>query len=505
MRECSNGNPWTIIILFLLTGMLSGTALHSQHDSLSIAQAFHDQGQLYHAKAILNAYLLDHPGDVEAKRLFIHTIYWMGEEDNALVLYQKALTEHPGHRGIQLDYAGVLAENGKYQKAHVILDEMLHNNPSDQDALYLHAATWYWQGYVNKGLESLEKGGFQDEQYSEVATLKRELQIANALNTSLDANYIWDDQPLQRPMLEIRAEKWQSPFFHPGMTAAYSPFSNDSTTFQTFIFTLDNLFDFRTIGLKVHPAASVLHSVHPTTFLWDVSIGKRLLRHFEFQFGWNRSVYPHTFSAIENVLTFDRLKFGLLFQKKDSWLGAAAYRVDEFKDVNQVATGYAWVLSPPVGSAVFHVRIGYGFNVSDAEDNRFQSIETLEQILIDYMPGEQIEGNYDPYFTPEDQFAHAGLVSFRFSGNNSLFLELGGSYGFHGHTDQPYLFLNEVEGSVAISRGYYETDYHPVELRFSAGRQLSQSITISFTYAFLKTLFYQRHSTGMQINKRFLP
>jgi hypothetical protein len=399
----------------------------------------------------------------------------------------------------------MLIEIGEYREAQVVLEKVLRVNPEDREALFLEATAWYWQGYVRKGLTAIKKINFSDSPFPEAAAMKSELLITNALKTSLDANYIWDDQPLERPMLAVQAEKWHSPFFHPRIAAGYNPFSNDSTTFQTYIFSLDNLFGFNSIGLKVHPSASVFHSKHPTLFLWDIFVGKRMLRHFELQFGWERSVYPHTITAIEKVLTFDRLSLGLEFHKQDSWLGEAAYWSDDFEDGNQIKTAYTWLLSPPLKFSRFGIRVGYGFNMSDAKENRFESVEMLEQILIDYIPDEQIDGIYDPYFTPEDQFTHSGLVSIRFSGNNNLVLELGGSYGFYGRTDQPYIYLDEENSLIGLKRGFYETDYHPVELQFSASRPVSQSVSLSLNYAFLKTLFYRRHSAGLQITRKFLP
>jgi tetratricopeptide (TPR) repeat protein len=146
--------------LYRMTGDAQNAATAAQHvatlkrlpaEIVNATSLFSD-GELLPAEQIVRAYLLQHGNHVEGMRLLARIGMARQIWDDADLLLEAALTLAPEYRAARHDYATVLVERHKYQRAREELEKLLKIEPENRDYRTLYATACVGLGEHEKAV-----------------------------------------------------------------------------------------------------------------------------------------------------------------------------------------------------------------------------------------------------------------------------------------------------------------------------------------------------------------
>ena len=175
-----------------------------ERDLLEMAQVAFQQGDLVHALELGEAWLEDHPLDVEAMHLCALAAVGQGDESKAMALYRKALRFEPAHGTLHHNIGALLERRKDYVNALYHLRRALELQP-DFPEIYLNlgnvldalgqseeALVMYQEAlrrlpdtddvYFNRGCTLNRMGRYQESLASFEAILQGDPDNAAALN-----------------------------------------------------------------------------------------------------------------------------------------------------------------------------------------------------------------------------------------------------------------------------------------------------------------------------------
>jgi tetratricopeptide (TPR) repeat protein len=117
-----------------------------------VATGLFSDGELTPAENIVRAYLLEHGNHIEAMRLLARIGLKRDVLDDAELLLEAVLELAPDYRAARHDYALVLLERHKYQRAREELDKLLQLEPENREYRTLYANTCVGLGEHDRAL-----------------------------------------------------------------------------------------------------------------------------------------------------------------------------------------------------------------------------------------------------------------------------------------------------------------------------------------------------------------
>jgi tetratricopeptide (TPR) repeat protein len=135
--------------LYRMTGQNENAGMAAAHvatlkrlpSEIVHATALFSDGDLLPAENIVRAYLLKHGNQVEAMRLLARIGIARDVLDDAELLLEAVLELAPDYRAARHDYAGVLLERHKHQRAREELEKLLKLEPHNRQYKTLYATT----------------------------------------------------------------------------------------------------------------------------------------------------------------------------------------------------------------------------------------------------------------------------------------------------------------------------------------------------------------------------
>lgn len=195
-------------------------------------------------------------------------------------------------------------------------------------------------------------------------------------------------------------------------------------------------------------------------------------------------------------------ELGLGFDRKSRWLGRAAYQHQDFKDGNNAYTAYLWLLAPVIHKNDFSFKTGYAFSYADAKQNTFKpkNSQPIPPVL-----NTEIEGIYDPYFTPAEQSIHSLLVSLQIPFSKFARFSSNLNIGVAAHASQPSLFVDKNGmGPFFINKKFEPYSYTPVEFSGELQFTLSRNFYINGNYMYQSLIFFKSHTVSIQLKYLFI-
>ncbi|MES2396918.1 MAG: hypothetical protein V4549_12980, partial [Bacteroidota bacterium] len=215
--------------------------------------------------------------------------------------------------------------------------------------------------------------------------------------------------------------------------------------------------------------------------------------------------YLNTISSLKNNVMQNNVSAFVSFDKSNSWKGKAGYTFQQFNDGNYMQSAYGWVLSPSLRFSKFETTIGYAYNYCDTKDNRFVPVKTLNEIIAVYSSTAQITGEYNPYFTPQNQQIHSVLGNVIFSPFKSLSFSVNAKIGFYAVADNPYLFLDKsTANELVITRGFVSEKYFPMEIKGKINYTLSRKMEVEADYVYLQTFYFNSNTINLAFKYTFI-
>jgi|GEM_PF-3153782 len=474
-------------------------------DAFTIAKDHIAKKQFRKANKVLKTYHAAHPKDLNSLWLQAQVQLYRNNNKQSNELYQSALKLDPNNDYLKLSYIHSLADMGKTGQAENMLYVMENGGSDYSDIALLHARLYYYQGNNKKAAAHVKKALQYDGNSTEANELNDQINIAKAPKLSLTTSYLSDNQPLSVLMSGIRLEK----SFHRALTLYVD--GSDYHFLQSKVsdapwIKAGNKMYFPKAGLRLNVGAGVMKFPVKDEVSWtgELSLNEKISQQFDVDLGVDRVPYFGTKSSVDTNISAMRFS-AMLNWHKSNWLAQAAFINSAYRDNNNVYSAYAYFLAPLVVFPTGKLQMGLSSSYSSANENRYQPIKTVGEILANYTPNSHIGGDYIPYFTPYDQYINAVLLSFGVNASKEVSININGDVGY-GSIYNPYFFLDKnAAGSVFIAKGYSTEHFTPHSASFALNYKISKSWNLSGKYTYRSTYFFNSNYVTVGLDKSFLP
>jgi len=472
-------------------------------DTLSHVQNLRGAGQYGEAGKLMENWLKNNTATAETLWLYADIEYHRKNYNNSRRIYEQAISMDRVNLYLQLDYAEKLLYMGHIRMAGNLLKSLPEKDRNDIYAIALSARHLYWSGDVKNAYEKAKlaiEGGYEGAE-----ALLLEIKAVRAPWLASRFDYTSDTQPLQKSNLTIQAGYRHSRWFNPELTAAPQWFETPDEPVKASLFSISNRLHLSSaLEIDVNAGSFSLGN-HRSEFIGGASIKVNAPGGFSILNTYSKEPYLYTLSSLESPVTFNRYAGELEWQERHGfWLKGGIYH-DTYEDENHIQSLWAWFLSPSINTGIIAWRGGYAFSISGAEESRFVSAKTPEEILETWETGQQIEGIYSPYFTPNEMLTHAVLLNVEVNIAENAGLSFNGKYGIFATANNPYLFGDlDEENMFFINRDFQKVNFTPFEFSAKGSFQITTRLHSEIEYRFTRILFYDMQYAGLALKYRFL-
>ena len=497
----TNSGHDKFFVLFL--ALLSSSFLFGQKiDTLKRVEILNQQQHYKESLKLLDDYRHHHKNELYGDWLHAHTIALTGQFAKAQQEYYALENRHPYNYDIKLDRINKVVEHGNINKAIQQLKKIELQLPKDYNfvAHKLMAQLFYWKGDYDNAYDEIQKALYLYFDEKSALQLKEKIVRARSNWANIRLGFFNDDQPLNIIAPDIEAGFYINSMTTVGAELSYPIYSFSDNTYSTPWLTAFSKFNFiePKIGVKLgigvigyqskdKALTGLLHVKKQFSKYWSASAGAEL------------APYLATTFAIPEKLMQTKYNLGVDYNNPKGFIGKASYSINQFPTLdNSYYTASGWVVSPPLSLAGFELRAGYGINYSDAKKNNFTAIESLDTIVANWDSTYNIEGTYNPFFSPSNQLIHSAVGMIKYTINPDLNIGVDINYGFSAKTDTPYLFLDKKDnGETTIGRKYHKSNYNPLDINTFVNYNISEDFQLKAFYKFQRTSYYESNYVGI--------
>lgn len=473
----------------------------AQDDLLSAtidsALLLRDNSKFEEASAVLDDFNNKYPGNIAVMRLYAETLFWMKDYNEAAQVYEESIRMNPDNLDVKYEYAILLFDRGRYERAKEQLDVYTDNNPGVAGAESLLGITNYYLGNFKEADEHLEKSLLINPSDKRTREIYR--QVLRIVKPWLSAvvTFTDDSQPLKRWAPALQAGWYRSHLLNLTFLLDFQNYSSESIQTNRINFQLQNSFQFPKAGFSAKISAGTFYASvdQSIDFTWGISLGQKIVKYLNVRAGAERSPYTYTLISLENPFSRNMYRFSLAWEKPKSWNAHAGYIGEYFPDENNIQTLYVWAVSPAISFSVIELYFGYSFNYANAKESRYVPEKSLKDIIEDFQPDTKITGIYDPYFTPNNQYANSVLANFYIIPSKNITIKLHAAAGFYARAMNPYLYLDkDNNGNIVLKEGFYQESFTPLDLGINLDADLSDKIILKASYTYLQTFFFNSNN-----------
>jgi len=492
----------TIATMLLLAGAASG---QSSPDTIALARQWKEQGHPHQAANLLNAWCGAHPGQPEVLWLLAQTEYLSKKFNRSEARYREAIELQPENLYIRLDFAETLLNMGRFAKARRVLDGLSDEETKDAHALFVLAKYHYWTGDYEEAGRLAAQSRKAARNKPATNALATEILLAQSAWLSFGGTLLTDDQPLVKVAPEVSGGKHLNRFAEVRAEAHAPFFQTDSSTLLAAEVLFTNTARLQKTGTTLAASLGVfkLENQNPG-MTGGLQVEQRLPEGWTLTAAAARKPYLRNLTSLDTSVFENQFSAVLDWQQRHGvWLNLGT-QISAFGDGNQVATVWAWALSPSLRLGGFSAKVGYGFSHADTRESRFFSEKTLYEILNPYDPDAAIQGIFSPYFTPENMRIHAALANVSLDFSENIALHLNGNYGFYARAMNPFLYLDaDAGGGLYIRREFLEMAFTPFSVGTKLTVRFSETVTGEASYTFNRNFFYENHLAGVSLRTVF--
>ncbi|MDB5282219.1 MAG: hypothetical protein JWO06_1294 [Bacteroidota bacterium] len=495
-------------LLFVVICLLfahSATA-QSHTDTLKLAQQYRDQHKLIKAAKLFSAYHKHHPEDINALWLYAQTEYWRDHYRRSKKLYEQAVAMRPDNDYLQLDYGKAMLDLGDWKSADSAAQKVEHKGKGYSEEKILRARLSYNSADYAEARTYIDEAIKKENGSIKAWNVYDQIEIAKSPWLKLSTTASADNQPLYQvsPAAEAGIYLHKLATIQLGF---YSPvfIVNGKVSSAQWLVVGDKA-ALPKVGLEIGLNVGVVKYPFNNKTGWSGSFyfDKIFVRHLNFELIAEHKPYFYTISSLESVVSVNHFSFAGGWNDKNTWNGKAAFDFNYYNDKNYTYAAYGWLYAPPIKFSVIELRFGYSYSYSNSKENHYSPEQSLTQIIANYSSTTQIAGVYNPYFTPQQQYIHSGLVALAIYPVKKLEINLNASVGFYAYAQNPYLYLDKNEtGATVIARGFERTTYLPFEVGASLEWQLSRKVVLTAQYAYRSTYFFNSHNAAVGLKISF--
>jgi hypothetical protein len=479
--------------------------LHSQEspDTLVYAKLLMKNGDNAKAAQLLAGWTKNHPNDTDAFWLFAQNQYLLKKFAHSQDLFRQALSIEPQNLSLKLDYIEYLMNMGRLHKARQQLSLLSKKEAEEPHALHVEAKWHYWSGNLLTAQQLAEKAS--KKKFVPAPALLKEIKKSRSPVVSITGAYSTDTQPLERINSTTSLGIARSNVLNLHLNMEYSKILDREIHASAHLVELNNKFSISITGTKIDLGGGIfkLNEFDPKA-LYAITITQRLPDNIQLELSSRHLPYLYTTASIGTEVFTDQLRVTAHWMERYGLNVNTGFQKDIFNDRNEINTVWIWLLSPTIRLKKLTGKIGYTFSYSDSELSMYQAFQTLDQILARPDPLAQIDGIYNPYFTPHSMHIHAALLSLQLSLGKRINITLMGNNAFYAHAKNPYLYLNSDQNSVIfIDRGFNKTLFSPFKYEGKIDFQLSNRLGLSAAYLYQRIFFFDIQTAIIHLNHYF--
>jgi len=497
-----NIKQFTLILICILGFRLF---LHGQEnwDTLVMVKVLMENGDNDKAAQLLEGWTRNHPNDTDAIWLYAQNQYLLKKFGHSQGLFRQALSKEPENLYLKLDYIEYLMNMGRLKKAGQHLNLLNKKEAADPHALNLGAKWHYWSGNLLTAQLMADKAS-KNKSVNAPALLK-EIRKSRSPVVSIAGAYSSDTQPLERINTITSLGLARSNLLNLHLNMEYGKILDREIPASTHLVEINNKFSISNTGTKINVGGGVFKlNEFDLNALYSVTITQRLPDNIQLELSGHHLPYLYTRASIGTEVFTDQLKVTAHWMERHGLEVNTGFQKDIFNDRNEINTGWIWLLSPTIRLKNLTGKIGYTFSFSDSELSMYQAVQTLDQILSRPDPLAQIDGIYNPYFTPHSMQIHAALLSLQLSLGKKMNITLKGNHGFYAHAKNPYLYLNlDQNSAIFIDRGFDKTLFTPFKYEGKLDFELSNMFGLSAVYLYQRIFFYDIQTAIIHLNHYF--
>lgn len=490
--------------IFLALLILSVNYIGAQQtvlsDTISQARSLINEKKFEDALQLLSAYNSNN-SNLEAMRIHAQLLYWMKKFDEANALYEKTLSLFPDAVSVKLDYGRMLFQLSRFSKARLSLNDYLIFDSTHLETNTMLAYIDLWTGHIaaaKKRAALLER---HNPGNGDAAYILQQISIYTAPYIKIGGAVYSDDQPLQSQRFEPEAGFYQSWIFSPFIKASLYSFDADRN-YKTSWIEAGNKISFASSKTDLEFSAGYFQANNYSgTMSWKVKLDQKISTALSFDVASQKKPYQYTLNSIKYPFLYQVTEIGLNLDNKKHWLARGAFQNQGFDDGNKVYTAYLWFLAPLIQKNDFSLKAGYSFSYANANQNNFEpKNQSFPPVL-----NTEVDGIYNPYFTPADQTIHSLLGSLHIPFSKFVSFTSRLNIGISAHASQPSLFVDKKgTGPFFINKKFESYSYTPVEFSSELQLNLSQNFFITGNYIYNSLIFFKSHSANILLKYLFI-
>jgi hypothetical protein len=479
--------------------------LHGQEnrDTLTLVKVLMENGDNAKAAQLLEGWTRNHPKDTDAIWRYAQNQYLLKKFGHSQELFRQALSGEPQNLYLKLDYIESLLNMGRLSKAGQQLNLLSKKEAADPYAQHLWAKWHYWSGNLLTAQQLADKASKNKSVHA--PALLKEIKKSRSPVVSIAGAYSTDTQPLDRINTITSLGLARSNLLNLQLNMEYGKILDSEIPASTHLVEIYNKFSISKTGTKINVGGGIFKlNEFDLNALYAITITQRLPDNIQLELSGRHLPYLYTRASIGTTVFTDQLRVTAHWMERHGLEVNTGFQKDIFQDRNEINTAWVWLLSPAIRLKNLTGKIGYTFSFSDSELSMYQAVQTLEQILSSPDPLAQIDGIYNPYFTPNSMYIHAALLSLQLSLGKKMNITLKGNHGFYAHAKNPYLYLNSDQNSaIFIDRGFEKTLFTPFKYEGKLDLELSDRLGLSAAYLYQRIFFYDIQTAIIHLNHYF--
>ena len=473
-----------------------------ENDTLTIVKELNSKEQYSKSIILLQSYYSMHKNDQYAGWIYAQTLHYFGDYAESQRIYKITIQQFPGNNDIKLDLINKLVESGDLSAAIIQINQFLPDFPTDCKfvAYKTLAQIFYWKGDYDQSITEIDRALAIYSNDQPAIDLKKEIVTARSNWISIDLSHFSDDQPLTKINPSISSGFYVNSRLSLGVDVDHTINSISDSSYSTSWLKGSAKFYFikRKAGLKVE-IGTINFPSKEKSFTGMVELNKKLTKYLNVVLVASYQPYLATTYSIKEKLMQTQYGAAIEWNNPKGFIGRASIDNKLFSALdNSYYTASGWVVLPPLKLKKFDFHVGYGINYSDSKSSNFESKENLNDILTLWNTNYQIEGNYNPIFTPNKQLIHSLVGKVKYSPNKKLTLTFDISYGFSAKSNVPYLYLDiDSVGTIIIARNFAEQRHKPMNSNVTINYIISDSFSLKGYYEYKKTYYYVSKNLGI--------
>ena len=477
------------IVIFVLLPLTARAQEPAAYDTVAVALARRDAGDLTSAARLLRTYVAAHPGHAEGARLLGETLYWLKDPAGAREVFESAIARHPSSVDLRLTYGRMLIETGDHEHARHLLEPLLGSRDSDGRAEAQLGIAAYWAGDHSAARRFLSAALTADPDNAEARTALRDILLAAAPRIQVTAHALSDDQPLERTGVRLSAKVFATPLL--GIAAHVEPtrlvlHGGGATTLTLAEGSVSGYAPALRTGIEVAGGIAARETRSDWTGRGVATL--RAPRGVSLRGRVERAQYLNTVASVTTPVMMETVAGSLEWAHR-GWLAEATASRDLFADDNGITTGYVWLLAPLVRATTAEIHVGYAFTAQGADESRYTMLSG-EAPVPGIPPG--TSGAYVPYYTPLDLRSHQLLASLVLRPGERVTLR--GSAGYGRAQENAESVVRRPAGpfqppTYSVER--VPRTFSPWNTRVSIDARLNTLLVLTASAESMRTAFYQ--------------